>query len=481
MTARFGHAGAGFRVDRGGPRRRSCVAMTRRRAALAAALAAPLVGCGLFVDTSGYTFDGSGANTSVAEGSSTIASTSVSGSGGSSMSGSPTSGGGGAGCIPECNGFSCIDDGCGSTCPCPNGDTCSSAGACCPATWAVSLPKSGYRLALDSSSQALYVADESGTVRRLRTCDGTASPSTIVTLGSDFTTRVLEKVGAELFVAGQETGSVRVHRLDAATLAPLASPVLLPAPFASPGNIVRHGEIGADGALWASALTDGGGFGRFVPGQSPCYQDAFSTADHETRGLAKLGADIVFGVTPFNGTTTSFRVLSPLSSAGGPCTAATGPANYPPTTSVPLDMMSMGNEILFAATNGPLSAITRGVLGRAKSGGPLVERVYDPTPNVDSFTAVTHQGGVVYAGGGTNGTMDANGDVVVELRLLTFPSNFEADTAPIAEVVVSGAQIPWKMTIDADGLYVTGQATSSLAGFVMKCTLALGCPVVPPP
>ena len=46
---------------------------------------------------------------------------------------------------------------------------------------------------------------------------------------------------------------------------------------------------------------------------------------------------------------------------------------------------------------------------------------------------------------------------------------------------MSGAQIPWKLMIDADGRYVAGQATSSLAGFVMKCTLALGCPVVPPP
>jgi hypothetical protein len=464
--------------------------MSRRSASIAAALAAPLVGCGLFVDTSEYTFDGG----SGAGGASTSATTAVgqggglvlAGAGGAMVSGGAggsmgEGGEGGSACVPQCNGVPCVDDGCGNPCPCSNGGTCSSAGECCPATWAISLPKSAYRLTLDSPSQALYVADDGGTVRRLRTCDGGASPANAASLGSGFAPRVLEKVGGELYVAGQVTGSVRVHRFDAATLAPIGSPVTLPSPFASPGNVVRLGELGADGALWISALTDGGGFGRFVPGQSPCYQDAFSIADHETRGLAKIGADIVFGVTPFNGTSTNFRLISPLSSAMGPCTAAAGPANYPATTSVPLDMMGMGDEILFAASNGPLAAITRGVLGRSAPGGPMIERIYDPTPKIDAFTAVTHQGGVVYTGGGMNGTIDMNGVVSGELRLLMFPSNFEANTAPIAEVVVDGAQIPWKMTVDADGLYVAGQATSSLAGFVMKCTLALGCPVVPPP
>lgn len=274
---------------------------------------------------------------------------------------------------------------------------------------------------------------------------------------------------------------MRVHRFDAATLAPIGLPVTLPSQFSSPSNPVRLGELGADGALWISALSDGGGFGRFVPGQPICYQDAFGTPDYETRGLAKIGADIVFGVTPIFGTSTSFRVLSPLSSSDGPCMALTGLSTYPPTTSVPLDMMGMGDQILFAATNGPLTAITRGVLGRSAPGGPMIERVYDPTPNTDAFTAVTHRNGIVYAGGGMNATPDMNGVFTGELHLLSFPSNFTADSEPIADVVVSGAQIPWKMMADADGLYVTGQATTSLAGFVMKCTLALGCPAVPPP
>jgi hypothetical protein len=453
--------------------------------------AALLTSCGLFVDTSDYVFDGSGGGAAGGAGPTTgstpVATTTSTGNGdnnvgGSSMAGSPTTGAaGGSACVPQCNGVPCVDDGCGNPCPCSNGGTCSSAGECCPATWAISLPKSGYRLALDTPSQALYVADDGGTIRRLRTCDGASSPANAGSAGSGFVTRVLEKVGGELYVAGQVTGSVRVHRFDAATLAPIGFPVTLPSPFASPGNVVRLGEVGADGALWISALNDGGGFGRFVAGQPICYQDAFTTADHETRGLAKIGADIVFGVTPYNGTSTSFRVISPLSSSTGPCSALTGPSNYPPTTSVPLDMMGMGDEILFAATNGPLTAITRGVLGRAKPGGPIVERVYDPSPNTDAFTAVTHRNGIVYTGGGMNAAADMNGVYTGELHLLTFPSDFQADSAPIADVVVSGAQIPWKMMADADGLYVTGQATSSLEGFVMKCTLALGCPVVPPP
>lgn len=150
--------------------------------------------------TSGAGGTSTSASTSSGEGGS---GTPPAGSGGAAMAGGTggsvgAGGQGGSECVPQCNGAPCVDDGCGSPCPCTSGGTCSNSGECCPPTWAVTLPKSGYRLALDSSSQALYVADDSGSVRRLRTCDGASSPATAASAGSGFATRVLEKVGGEL-------------------------------------------------------------------------------------------------------------------------------------------------------------------------------------------------------------------------------------------------------------------------------------------
>jgi hypothetical protein len=464
--------------------------MDPRRAAIAPVVAASLLGCGLFVDTSDYAFDGGGgtpttADTSTSTTVSAATTTGVGGEGGAVVTSGmgATTGMGGAGgsaCVPQCEAGSCADDGCGNPCPCGNGASCSSSGECCPSTWSVTLPKFGFRLALDSATQALFVGSNDGKVRKLQTCDGAVTAQT-TSLASDFAPRALERLGGEILVAGHVPASVQVHRLDATSLGAIDSPVELPAPFSPTSNVIRHGAIGPDGALWVAAVLDGGGIGRFVPGQPPCYQDVFATPEYENRDIARVGDRIIFAISGYSGTTTSFVALDPLNSPQGPCTAASGPTTYPATTSIPRDLIGVGEQLYFAGTDGPVSAYSRGVLGRSKPGGPTVERSYDPTASIDAFTALAHHNGAVYVAGYVGGSMGAEPALTGDFRLLRFADDFTASSAAQVEVSVAGASLARAVLVDADGVYVTGGVEGRVGGFVIKCTHALECPVVTPP
>jgi hypothetical protein len=447
------------------------------------------LGCGLFVDTSDYSFGEGGAGPDTSSGTSSGPSTSVGtggGSGGSTATNSSseaTGSGGGDGCEPVCAPeLACMPDGCGGLCEaCGAGESCGVTGSCCPNVWAAQFDGEAFRATLASAPGQLYVGNDVGKVVKLETCTGYSQ----LAAGLDTTlkVRVLKEVAGELVVGGATDTAHLLYRLSPNSLGLIAPPVEMPAEFtvdASNGNFVRLSEVGSDSALWLSALRDGGGFGRYVPGQTPCYVDTYANNGLETRGFANVGTTLVYGVRDPSAEPTSFRVFEPLS-ASAPCDVSSSSASYPSTTGFLIDMRARGDELFFAESSGPLNADSKGILGRAMPGGPLVELDYDPTPNTDVFTAVAPYNDRVYVAGGFDAVAGTDSYLQGELRIFAYPINFDESSTPIAMATIPNALIPWNIEVDADGVYVVGlsQTQPDVRGFAVKCTLDLQCPAVP--
>ncbi|MBM4360828.1 MAG: hypothetical protein FJ096_22220 [Deltaproteobacteria bacterium] len=394
------------------------------------------------------------------------------------IGGGGTGGDGGQACVPACAGRECGPDGCGGLCGACSDGTCDAEGLCCPDTWALRVPAIVRHLATSPEGSRLYVGDEAGDVRSLRTCDGKVAPNT-ASLVETMSTRIaaVRQTTGLVHAVGTGNGAIKVHTLDPKTLAIVGAPVEV---ASTSGKNVFGVELDQAGRLWLGVHEDGGLVVRVAPGKPPCTMD-LDASPTLTMGLASTPSSLVLALlSPFNSTTTVRRY--PWSGIDAEACSFTASASDDAALGTVVNgMASEGERVFVAQLGGNPSGNVAAILSRHDPGGADVSVTLDVTPTLDGFMSVAATPQAVYVGGVAGGLYTRDFSIASgEAWVWRYDSAFDGASSPKSSTEVPGGRVAMALTVGASGVYVAGQSSDG-AGFVVKCTTALACPTVPGP
>jgi hypothetical protein len=406
----------------------------------------------------------------------------------------------GSGCIPDCTGKQCGDDGCGMPCPpgCSATETCE-AGGCVPSVsctpWKTAIAGvDPTEVVIDASTLLLSgsLAAEPW-VGRLEACSGGGLQSAKIDLGGGKTGSAssLARAGASIYAVGNampgatDSGDGWFARLDPTSLAPawteLASPsstndLLYDLVVAGSGGVwaVGEGAVGASSQAWVAKLSAGSGACSFLLGATGAKLWSVSADGSDVYVAGREGSAVVV-----------HRFVDGACSPAPGCSCA--PAASSPKISYPgasfteaRAILAMGGHVHLAGLADPGDGNFFAFVMRVDPGNGTVLGTFEwnPSTAVDGFLDLASDGTALYVGGGQN----YDGSWANALPVLTaLPFPLPANASAIWTLQPSSGKAASSIAVDtgADGgvyLALLDAIGASLSAVIMRCDKAGNCP-----
>jgi hypothetical protein len=320
-------------------------------------------------------------------------------------------------------------------------------------------------------AHVLYVGGDATSVRAFDTCTMASTPLATTTLGAGESIRGIARLPTGLAVAHTSPASVAVVSF------------LDPTSLSETGMVAIPSSAGAlwdwtdDGVSMIQTTAGAGGvlFRSWSPTQT-CQVGLGLGTSALGRGVALWGTVVVAAVHD------SPNRVAKIPACTSGCTCGT------PTF---LDALPAGFDTWGIAVNGNKAyvvgisglSLTTGSAGLHRfdlpSGVLEASYTWDPSQQIDGFTAVTILGNQVVVAGIQGGTFDTPMNQVVLLTgtatALSFPLDFGSASPPTQTATLfDGA--PWRVVGDGKSVYFAGVGLGSPAsGHVVKCTGSLAC------